>query len=161
MEMSKLFNLTCMFTKAGLTGISGGATTFSTGSATLSYAIAGIMYSNAQVSGGTTPVVGAVSGAAITLADEQARTVVWVLDSSGNEKVIEGEVVDLDGDGNYVNAPPLPNIDLETYCPFAYQVIKASGLTGTFTFGSSNWNTTGMTHTVKDVATLPSRPPAP
>lgn len=159
MSEDTLNGLTACFTKAGLTGISGAATTFSTGATALQYAIGGKAYSNAQVSGGTTPTTGAVSGDAMTLTASQARALVFVLDSSGNEKIIEGPVVSLNDADDFDVAPEFPNIDLETYCPFAYVIAKAdSTLSGTFTVGSSNWNTSGMSFTVVDVMTLPKRP---
>jgi hypothetical protein len=42
--------------------------------------------------------------------------------------------------------------------PFAYQFCKHYNQASTFTFGSSNWDTTGFTTAIKDVLTLPNRP---
>lgn len=146
--------------KAGLTGISGAATTYSTGTA-LYCAIRGKAYTLATVSGGATPTTGAVSAAAITLTASQARHVVWALNTSSAVVVIEGPVVSLDANNAYVDGQPpaFPDVDLSLYAPFAYTLHKASSsLSGTFTFGSSNWNTAGMTHTVVDVLAMPDRP---
>lgn len=145
------------FVKAGLTGISGAATTFSTGVTTV-YSLLGKAFSKAAITGGATPTTDAVSGAAITLTANKGTVVVWGLDSGGNVKVLGGSVETLDASGNFNAAPQFPAIP-DTICPFAYSVHKAgSTLSGTFTFGTSNWNTTGMTHAVQDIVALPSRP---
>lgn len=159
MENTRFYGATACFTKAGLTGISGGNTTFSTGSTTLQYAIGGKAYSKSQVSDGSAPTTDADTGDAITLSASQARAVVWALDASGDVQALAGEVVDLDADDTMRINPQFPGIDLETYCPFAYQILTAdSTLSGTFTFGDDNWNTSGMSHDVQDVSVLPSRP---
>ena len=161
MDNLKNYSETAYYGKAGLTGISGAATTYSTGATTRSFAIAGKAYEKAQVSGGTTPTTEAKTGAAITLTSANtARLITWSFDSSGNPKLHAGDIVSMDSSGNLLKAAPLPtDIDLDTYCPFAYVLLKAgSTFSGTFTVGSRNWNTTGMTYTVVDVSTLPSRP---
>ena len=161
MQAKDLIGLTMQCVKAGLTGISGAASTHSTGATTLQYAIRGKAYSKAQISGGTTPTTDDVSGSAITLTANQGRVVVWSLDSSGNVKCQAGPVVDLDSAGAFIDGkmPPMPWVDLSSRAPFAYTVHKAGSTTsGTWTFGTSNWNATGLTHTVVDVLQLPPRP---
>lgn len=159
MDAKRIFGLTLMMVKAGLTGISGAATTHSTGSTTLQYSIGGKAYSKAQISGGTTPVVDAVDGSAITLTANKGRAVVWCLDSSGNVKLVAGPVQDLDSAGNFMVTPQFGPVPLNTLCPFAYTIHKGgSTLSGTFTIGSSNWNTTGHTVAVVDIMNLPDRP---
>lgn len=159
MEPNKVHaGFTACFSKAGLTGITGGATTFSTGSGGVTFAIRGKAYTKAQVSGGTTPTTDASDGGPITLVKNQARAVVWCLDASGNVKVAAGPAVPLDASGAYFAPPQFPSIPVDL-CPFAYTIHKAgSTLSGTFTFGVSNWGTTGMSHTVVDVCVLPDRP---
>jgi hypothetical protein len=146
--------------KAGLTGISGAATTFTTSATTLQYCIGGKAFSKAQISGGATPTTDAVTAAAITLAASQARAVVWCLDTSGNPKVVAGPVVSLDSAGNYIDGQPpqFPSYIPDTLCPIAYTLHKASSAASAWTFGSSNWNATGLSHTVVDVLVLPDRP---
>jgi hypothetical protein len=146
--------------KAGLTGISGAATTYSTGATALSFAVNGKAVAKSQVSGGASPTTGAVSGAAITLTAGKARAVVWGFDASGTIKVVEGPIVDLDSANAFIDAqPPQFGAVPDTICPFAYTLHKAGSTTvGTWTFGSSNWNATGMVHTVVDILTLPDRP---
>lgn len=143
---------------AGLTGISGGATTYSTGSAGFDFAIDGKVYSKTQVSGGTTPVVDGTTGNAINLTANYGTVVVWGINSGGTVSVYQGDEESLDSAGNFIVAPEFPQLP-STVAPFAYSIHKGgSTLSGTFTFGSSNWNTAGMTHTVVNVVELPSRP---
>lgn len=147
--------------KAGLTGISGAATTFSTGATALMFAIGGKAVTKAQVSGGATPTTDAVTAAAITLVANQGRAVVWCFDSAGAIKAVAGPVVALDSSAAFIDGqPPLfPAYIPDTLCPIAYTLHKAGSTTsGTWTFGSSNWNATGLTHTVVDVLVLPDRP---
>lgn len=159
MQASSIYGSTFAAAKAGLTGISGAATTHSTGSAGVDYCIGGKAYTKAQITGGTTPTTDAVTGEAITLTANQGRAVVWALDAAGAVKLVAGGIEALDDSGNFVVTPELPLVDLDALCPIAYHIVKGgSALVGTFTVGTSNWNTTGMTHTVVDVMTLPQRP---
>lgn len=149
--------------KAGLTGLSGAATTYTTGAAVV-YSIYGKAYSKAAVAGGASPVVDGVTGNAITLTAGKGTVVVWALDAAGTVKAMQGSIEDLDSANAFrFAAPQFPNLP-DTLTPFAYSVHKAGSATsaaplvGTFTFGVSNWSTTGMTHTVTDVIVLPHRP---
>ena len=157
---------TALFVTAGLTGISGSATTYSTGATAIQFCINNkFATAKSQVSGGTTPVVGAISAAAITLTASHARVIVWCLNIDGTVSCHEGPIVSLDGiagsdDYQDGRLPAFPAIDYRTYAPFAYHLMKAKTTTvGTFTFGTDNWNTTGMDHTVVNVpGLLPDRP---
>lgn len=161
MQGNLLFGNTFNCVKTGLTGISGAATTYTTSATALSYCIRGKAYTKAQVSGGATPVVGGISGLAITLVANFGRAVLWAINAAGTVFVFEGPTVALDGSGNFVDTPQFPVIDLETYCPIAYTLHKAGATTvGTWTFGSSNWNATGMVHVVQDLLSMPDRPQA-
>jgi hypothetical protein len=115
------------------------------------------------VTNGVTPTTDGNTGEAITLVANQARAVVWAVNSSGgsdvtNIRVFAGPVVSQSG-GAYVNAlPQLPAIP-DAYCPFAVQYLEAaSTAVGTVTFGTTNWNATGFTNTIHNVHKLPSRP---
>jgi len=160
MQAKELIGATFNASKTGLTGLSGAAVTFSTGG-TINYAIRGKAYSKAQVSGGSSPTADVATGQPISLSANQGRAVVWLLDAAGNVRVQAGPVVPLDANGNFLDGQPpqMPYVDLSTYCPIAYTLHKAgSTLSGTWTFGVNNWNTTGMTHIVQDVMQLPDRP---
>lgn len=146
--------------KAGLTGLSGAATTFTTAVA-ITYAILGKMFSKAAVTGGVTPIVDALTGLAISLLANQGTVVVWALDAAGNVVALGGTVKALDQSGNFKEGyPDFPSVP-DQYTAFAYSIHKAGATaSGTWTFGVSNWNATGLTHTAQDIMLLPGRPQA-
>ena len=133
------------FSLAGLTGLSGAVTTFSTAALTLQYSIKGKSYAKAQVSGGTTPVVDFVTGVAFKAqAISTACTYVWGFDAAGTIRLIQGVIVPWTDTSANSTAVPLPQFP-DTFCPFAYSVIK-NGTTGSaFTIGTSQWSQTGIT----------------
>lgn len=144
-------------TTPGALACTGAASTFAT-TTSINYALNGKLATKTLVTGATTPTTGYSSGAAITLAASQARVIVWGLISGGTVKVLEGPVTTWDGT-NYGNggAPAFPDIP-DAFVPFAYQILKTSSTAGTITFGSSNWNATGFTNSIVNVAVLPDRP---
>ncbi|MCH9837496.1 hypothetical protein K0U83_17665, partial [bacterium] len=104
------------------------------------------------------PTTDGATGDAITLTANNGTVVVWGMNSAGTVSVYQGNTEPLDAAGNFTNAPQFPIVP-DTICPFAYQVIKAGATTsGTWTFGSSNWNATGLSHSAKDLCTMPPRP---
>lgn len=144
-------------TSAGALAIAGAATTHTT-TVAISYCIGGKGFTKAAITGGTTPTTDAATGAAITLTANHGRVVVWALDAAGAVKCYAGPIEDLDSAGNFTVAPAFPAIP-DTVTPFNYTVLKAGATTsGTWTFGTSNWNATGMTVTDVDVFILPDRP---
>lgn len=154
MNLSDL-GLNASFTSGLLTG-TGAETVYDT-TATINFAIDGVIYQKTAVTDGVTPTTDSVSGSAITLTANYARVVVWLLNSSGTVSVVAGDTVAWDGVA-FAKAPPFPAIP-SGKAPFAYSLLKGgSTLSGTWTFGSSNWNATGMTATHKNIACLPSRP---
>jgi hypothetical protein len=152
--------------KAGLTGLSGAATTFTIGAAIV-YALYGKAFNKATVAGGATPTVDAVTGNPITLTAGKGTNVLWCLDAAGSVKAVQGSTELLDQAGNFQFAAPqfASNVP-DTLVPFAYSIHKAGAansavpLVGTWTFGVSNWNTVGMTHSVNDILMVPNRPQA-
>lgn len=152
--------LTCVFATAtagaALTGLSGAATTFSTSA--FGYAIDGFHFANGAVSGGATPTTDAATGQAITVRAGQARAIVWVVNAAGAELVLAGPIVPWAGAGDVV-ACPLPGIPAG-HAPFAVHTLAGGPtLSGAFTVGVSNWNTTGaVIGTVRNVAQLPNTP---
>lgn len=127
---------------AALTGLSGAATTYSTSA--VNQVIRGASFTKAAVAGGATPTTDAVSGAAMTLVANQARLFCWGLNAAGTVQVIAGPVAawtDTTALSTKLEQPSLP----DTFALFATVVIKAGATTvGTWTFGSSNWNATGI-----------------
>lgn len=143
-------------TTSGLLTATGAETVHDT-TVTIAYSINGKAYTKTAITDGATPTTDAVSGDAITLTASKARVVVWCLDAAGAVKVVAGPIVDWDGVA-FVKAPLFPATIPDTYCPFAYQLLKASSAAGTITFGSSNWNATGFTNSIQNVHMLPARP---
>lgn len=144
---------------AALTGLSGAATTYS--SSAFGYCIDGVAYTNGANSGAATPTLnGGVAGTNITLTANKARAVVWAVNAAGAETVFAGPIVDWTDTTAGSTSCPLPAIP-SGFAPFAMHTIQGGAtLSGTWTFGSSNWNATGLTvGTVRNLAQLPSTPP--
>ncbi len=125
--------------------------------AAISYCIKGKAYTKATItttSPGTTDAI--TSAAFVALAANQGCVVVLGLDSGGNIKAAQGTVATMAG-GSFVTRSEFPVLP-DTIAPFAY-IVCANGATGSaWTFGTSNWNATGMTATPVSVMCLPSRP---
>jgi hypothetical protein len=155
--------LTMCVSKATLAA-SGAATTFSTTGATL-YCIKGKAYTTSAAASAATPTSDAALGttfAANTLAANQGTVFVWCYDGSSTTaataiKVCQGTEEALDALGAFINAPQFPGIP-DTLAPFAYTVVKNGSTGSAWTFGTSNWNATGITLAHQDVMTLPARP---
>lgn len=142
---------------AALTGLSGAATTYST--SLFGFAINGDNYAKAAVAGGTTPTTDGASGSAMTLTANQAAAFVWAVDSSGTVKVYKGPTVtwtDTTASSTACQLPVLPG----NVAPFAAHTVQAGSTTsGTWTFGSSNWNATGISAiTVRNLCQLRNTP---
>jgi hypothetical protein len=157
MQAQNFFAGALCLVKAGLTGLSGAATTFSTG-VTIVASLLGKAISKAAVAGGATPTTDAATGLAITLKANFGTVVLWCLDADGNVKVLGGTTEALDESGNFIAAPQFAAVT-DDLVPFAYSVHKAGATTvGTWTFGTSLWNATGLTHTAVDIIAIPNRP---
>lgn len=146
-----------MATNSGLLTGTGAETVYDT-TVIIEFAIAGKAYRKAAVADGTTPTTDGNTAAAMTLVANYGTVVVWGLNSSGTVSCYKGSTEALDSAGNFINAPQFPSIP-NNICPFAYSILKGgSTLSGTWTFGSSNWNAAGMTATHTNIMTLPDRP---
>lgn len=87
----------------------------------------------------------------------QACALVHCTDSAGAVKTLQGPKVQLDADGNLLSAVEFP-VPPDTLTPFCYQILKAGLTAGDITPGTSNWNATGFTNTLVNIAVLPKRP---
>lgn len=142
---------------AALTGLSGGASTYS--SSAFGFALNGDCYAKGSVSGGTTPTTDGNTGAAMTLTANQAAAFVWAVDSAGTVKVFKGPTVswtDTTANSTVCTLPAIPG----NVTPFAAHTVQAGSTTsGTWTFGSSNWNATGIAAiTVRNLCQLRNQP---
>lgn len=161
--MEQLFNtgVTMAHSNSLLTA-TGGETVHDT-TVRLDFSINGKMYSksgtNADQATPTTDYADSVlfSNTSKQLTANQGTVVVWAYISDGTVKCMMGSRETLDSAGNFAEPPQFPRIPTDV-CPFAYQVLKAGSTAGTITFGTSNWNATGFTNAIVNIATLPDRP---
>lgn len=158
MDKNSLRGLTMTFISSALTAA--GAETVHDSTVAMPFCINGKHYSKSGTNADqATPTTDAATGVAFpTLTANQGAVMVWGYDASGVVKCVMGEITALDAAGNFIVAPEFPANIPDTICPFAYQILKAGATAGTITFGSSNWNATGFTNAIINVATLPSRP---
>lgn len=145
-----------------------GAETVHDATVAISLANDGQYFNKAAVVDGVTPVLDAVTGlafpvlvggASVANTPGNGAVVVWAYDTAGVVKCSQGPIEKLDMLGSFITAPQFPSVAANTV-PFAYQVLK-SGATASATaivFGTSNWNATGYTNVIRNVAFLPSRP---
>lgn len=94
--------------------------------------------------------------------------------AAGDLLAIQGPIVGLDANGNFISAapslspalgPPGPNPGTtagisadNNFCPCGYIVVKSgSTAVATFTFGTTAWSTTGYTTSLGNIASLPGR----
>ena len=156
-----------MCTTSGLLTATGGNTTHDT-TVTINYVINGKIATKTAITAGATVTTdyntGAafpalVGGASVSGAYGQGAIVVWGLIAGGTVKCVQGPASALDIGGSFVLAPQFPAVP-DTMAPFAYQVLKA-GATASATaivFGTANWNATGFTNAIVNVAVLPDNP---
>lgn len=154
--------LTLCVSKATLAA-SGAATTWSTTGATL-YAIKGKAYSTAAASSAASPTSDVTKGttfASAPLAANTGTVFVWAYNGNGiaatGVRVAQGSVEALDAAGNFLKAPDFPGVS-DDLAPFAYTIVRNGSTGSAWTFGTSNWNATGITLAHQDVMTLPGRP---
>ena len=142
---------------AALTGLSGAATTYS--SSAFGFALNGDHYAKGSVSGGTTPTTDGNTGLGMTLVANQAAAFVWAVDASGTVKVFKGPTVAWTDTSAGSTVCPLPSIP-GNVTPFAAHTVQAGSTTsGTWTFGTSNWNATGIgSITVRNLCQLRNQP---
>ena len=153
--------ITAAFSKSLLTAT--GAETVHDTTVRLDFSIGGKMYSKSGTNADqTTPTTDYNTGAAFTglvgtTTTGQGCVFVWAYNSSGTVKCMQGPVVTVDAAGAFDVAPQFPVVP-DDVCPFAYTLAKHYGQATTFTFGTSNWNTSGFTGTIVNVSALPDRP---
>lgn len=154
-------------TSIGLLTATGAETVYDT-TLTINYAIKGKGERKTAVTDGATPTTGftpaspATAVTLNTLAASQGCVLVWSMIADGTVKLHQSAIKSLDSSNAFAEPdgiPDFPDIDLNTYCPFAYMVLKNGSTGSTFTIGSSNWNATGMVLAIQDVLFgLPDRP---
>lgn len=150
------FNPQSLVLAAGTTSTLGGTGTFN-------FAIKGKMYQHAAWSTQAPPTSDIVTGNAFNRVGANTGCVFVIgIDAGGTMRVSQGPIVALDASGAFIQAPDFPPVP-DTVCPVGYYIIKA-GSTANATatgwlFGTSNSaSVTGITYTLVNISTLPSRP---
>lgn len=174
MEQQASIPVTMNFTKGALAA--GTTTTIST-TGTITYAIKGKLFTKTAITNGATPTVDFSTGAAFVpipipntapnLAAGYGSVYTVGLDKAGTVRVIQGTVVPLDGNGNFINAPQFGGLGPQgsgstdnDFCAIGYILVQLGATAvATWTFGTSNLSgVTGVVYTFVDIATLPDRP---
>lgn len=133
-----------------------GATTYDM-TAALDFAIQGKAYTKATVSNGTTPTTDANTAAAITLGPNQGVAVLWGVNASGTVSVYAGRKQTVTDAGVFDIAPEFAPVP-DNIAVFGYSVHKADSTVTTWTFGSSNWDASGVTSTAQSLLCIPPKP---
>ncbi len=148
---------------SGLLTATGAETVVDT-TAQIDVVIDGVIYPIAAMADEATPTTDINTGAAfVPLQPDKTCFFVYMLNSAGTLAVAQSEIRDVDPDADTPvedgGLPPLPSIP-DGYCPFAVQRVQSAGTSSAWTFGTSNWNATGITDVILNIATMPSRPPS-
>ena len=174
MDMQASIPVTMNFTKASLAA--GTTTTIST-TGTTTYAIRSKFYTKTAITNGATPTTDFATGAAFlpipipntapNLALGYGSVYTVGLDTAGTVRVIQGTIVPLDINGNFINAPQFGALGPSgsgstdnSFCPIGYILVQLGATAvATWLFGTNNLSSvTGVTYTFVDVCTLPDRP---
>lgn len=162
MSMRTIRGLTAAFNNSLLTAT--GAETVHDSTVAMTFTIDGKQYSKSGTNADqATPTADYNTGLAfpaltgVASAGGQGAVVVWAYNVSSVVKCMMGPVETLNPSGDFVNPPQFPAVPSDV-CPFAYQVLKHYGQASSVTFGSSDWNTSGFTNAIVNIAELPDRP---
>lgn len=156
-QASDIRGATICIAKAGLTA--GTTSTYTTAAATGGSVGGKFVTALAAQTNTATPTTDYNGDAFTALAASEGCVFVFSLIAAGTIAIHQGPVESLDASGNFKIAPAFPDdLDLETYMPFGYVVVKNGSTGSAWTFGASNWTATGITDTYTDVTTLPLRP---
>jgi hypothetical protein len=155
MQANDARGLTLCTAKAGLTA--GTTSTFTT-TAAVEGSIGGKFVTAYAAQTNTAPGTTDFNGDTFTtIGDDKGCVFIMSVTAAGALAIHQGPLKDLDpssGEFKDGHAPPFPAIDLGTYLPFGYIVIKNNSGSD-FDFGSTTWSTY---ETMVDISTLPTRP---
>lgn len=168
LNLNQFNALTSAFASFALAGLNGAATTHSH-AVSLPFAINGAF--GTAPTGTTTPTTNSAAtrygsvngplaaGTALSVTAPatgfRAALVVWTLDASGTKRIrSNGFYTSLGGEALALEFPDIPATEVAV----AYHTVRAaSTLSGTWTYGSSNWNVAGITiGTVVNLANMPA-----
>lgn len=155
-QASDLQGATISTAAAGL--VAGTTTTYTTSAATAGSIGGKFATALAAQTNTATPTTDGNGNAFTALAASEGCVFVFCVVAAGTIAVFQGPSEVLDGANDFESACDFPYIDLSTYLPFSYVVVKNDSTGSAWTFGASNWTATGVTDTYTDVTTLPLRP---
>ena len=145
-------------------GLAAGTTSTYTTTATTAHVIGGKYGTTLAAQTNTaTPTTDVNTSAAFDAqGDDTACAYVFGVNAAGAIKVAQGAVVATQVGvtttaGDLIVPPPFPPLP-DDFCPIGYVLIRSAPSASAWTFGSSNWDATGITDHWYNVATLPSRP---
>jgi len=140
-----------------ISALSGAATTYTV--TNVNAILNGIAQFKATAAGAATPTTDGNTGVAFpSLAANQAAAFVWALDSSGTVKVYKGPTVSWTDTTANSTACPLPAVPTSVV-PIAAHTVQNGSTGSAWTFGSSNWNATGISSiTVRQLGQLQNAP---
>jgi len=112
-----------------------------------------------------TPTTDAATSAAfVAQTDNTACVYVFGVTAAGAIAVCQGAIVPTETGvttvaGALKNNPPFPSLP-DNFCPIGYLIVRTAPSASDFTFGTSNWDATGVTSSavVEVDGTLPDRP---
>lgn len=141
----------------GLLALPNAVATYNIG-ADLQICAEGVMAVVAAGTGKTTPQTSPTGEAFTPLTANQACVFLFQYDVNGAPAISQGDIVDVNASGGFdAGNKPLYGEVYDGYVPYGHCTIIAGATAGTFTFGVSNWNATGITTEVKNLGVLPSR----
>lgn len=150
------------------TGLTKGTTSTYTTTATSECSIDGKWATGLTAQTNTaTPTTDATTGAAfVAQTDNTACAYVFGITAAGAIAVSQGPVTPTEVGvtttaGAFINRPQFPSLP-DNFCPIGYLFVRTAPSASDFTFGSSNWDATGVTSSavVEVDGTLPARPQA-
>ena len=145
-------------TGSGLLTATGAETLYDT-TVAVPYCINGIGYSFATKNSQASPALDSNTGEAfVALATDEACVFVWCVNSSAAIKAVQGPVVEVDPDLDIRKVDPQYPMIPADLCPIAVHIVQTAGTSDPFTFGTSNWNATGITTLIRNIFTMPKRP---
>ena len=156
MNRADLLAGTNLCTTSGLLTATGAETVYDT-TAVINFAIDGILFSKAAITDGATPTLDHNGVLFNTLAASRGCALLFLLNAAGTVSVMQGPTEVIDESGTFDKAPEFPESPDGTVA-FAYMILENDSTGSTFTIGTSNWNATGATNSIKNLGLLPSRP---
>ena len=169
MQAQSVFGLNITLNKATLGGFSGAAATFTAANPVVAAIGGKVVSTNLSVASAVTtdavtgvaflPIPAGTAASGANPGKAYGSVYVVTVNGAGTKGVVQGSIEKLDpANASFVVAPQLPSLP-ETLTAIGYVVVKGATTSAAFTFGTSNWNATGITIAGPvDVCVLPAAP---